>query len=642
VGENILFLPEPGGQITAHVQISYAGDTNAFSWVVPVEGVPTVALSTEVLFQRLASATAPSAVLTVGNAECSNPYVGSGWDDADGGDDDSATGDDDDSTVDVLSETDVGAYHATVVASTDAQALLDWLNCHGYRIAYSALPRVQAYLNAGRNFLALRLLAGANAGDLVPIAMTFPGEHPMIPLVITAVATQPNLRVRAWFLGEGRAVSYNYDNVWLNDARLPWNTPWSWGYGGGYDALVAKAVDEAGGHAFVTEFAGDASVLAGTIYPVGGYPVEELRQETTPWGFYWAALDMGLPRTGMMQSLLRRHIPMPQALVDQGVSEQQFYANLQFWLMEFPGHPFDPDAFVDDIVALILTPMQDADLLFSDPERPILTRMTTVLSGWEMNIDPDFLWLPPPVDPVPAEPADWPHQGLVPATRARTVDFIGGTSATSCWDVAQVVNTTAGPRPVLVWPWSKVPEFPPQNDDDVSCLDLPASMVIERWDEKGDVVLLADRRAEIAAMAPSGRCVMGYETPAPVDPPADVTWPEDSELMPQEAVDPALCDQIDSSGDTGFGEDWNGGEGGDDDATAGDDDDASGDDDVLAPVASCQGCGTTPAAFLPVLFLPAWTRRRPRPASTLPGTGRHPPRAPAGDPPSFAHAAASQ
>ena len=585
VGENILFFPGEGGTLNAHVQISYQGDTDEFSWVVPVEGVPTVGLSSEILFQQLAFRTAPSWELTIGDSDCADPYAPGSWlDDADNdgfGDDDSAGGDD----VEVLSEQDVGAYHATVLATTDAQALLDWLNCHGYRIAYSALPRVQAYLNDGENFLALRLRTGANAGDLVPISMNFPGEHPMIPLVLIAIASQPNLRVRAWFLGDGRAVPYNYDHIWLNDARIDYWQSSAWGSPYGYDGgLLAAAVDEAGGHAFVTEYAGASDLMAAAIFPLGGYPVDELRSESDPAAFLQQALWMGLPRNGMMQSILRQHIPMPQSLVDQGVTEQEFYNCLTCYPKEVAAIAFDPSATVDAILLLLLDPMEEAQALFDDPAHPILTRMSSVLSGWEMNVDPDFLWLPAPLDKTEVEPDSYPWERLVPARRQRLLDFIGGDSLVSCWEVAQVVRTEAGPGVVFQQPYAKGVEFP-EASELPSCQDLPAAMVIERWNIEGEVELVADRRAEIAAMVSGGYCEMTPIPAATVDPPSDVGWPESPEMMPVEAPDPEICAALEAAGDTGLGEDW---EAGDDDAG---DDDATG-APVDAVVDGCVGgCG---------------------------------------------------
>ena len=545
-GENIVFVEE-GGQIETHVQISFAGEAEDFAWVVPVPGVPDLELGTEELFRNLLWSTSPTFSMTVGDHDCSDPYVWSDWDDldSDGAEDEAPAreggggGD-----VTILQEVQVGSYEATVVGATNAQALLDWFNCNGYRVAYSSLPRVEQYLSEGMDFLALKLTSGATTGDLMPLVMRYDGELPMIPLVLTAVATQPNLVVRSWFLSNTRAVPANYDHVQLNDARLQWNQGW-W-YSGGltdYEKLAARAIDEAGGHAFVTDFSGDASFMYGRIYPAQGYDLDSLRGIQDPAQFLQQALGIGLPRNGVMQGIIRRHIPMPPQLADQGVTEQQFYnglANYSEWL---EGRPFDPMAFVDDIEELVTEPMRRADELFANPSRVHLTRMTSLLSGWEMDEDPVFHFLPTQ-DIAPA-PVTYPWLGDVSQARSAPVDFIGGDADVQCWNVAQVVRTQAGPKPIISFPNQEGIEFPDAADVP-SCLDLPALLLTERFPLDGDPQIVADNRATLAELGPY--CVMGQEPELDTDAPAGVAWPPDPDLMPAEEIDPDVCDQLDDSG----------------------------------------------------------------------------------------------
>ncbi len=519
-------------------------------------GIPELDIGSDTLFDTLASMTSPTFMLEVGDYSCNGPYTHGWWGDDDLADSDgnpSPTGDGEPPGVQVLAEVQVGAYEAVVLGATDSQALLDWLNCNGYRIAQSALPRVEAYLAENMNFLGLKLANGYGTGDLAPIVMKYVAPRPVIPLVLTAVATQPNLRIRAYLLGDNRAVPFNYDHVWVNDARINWASGgwWAgpWNNAGEYEALVGRAVDEAGGNAFVTDYAGTASLMAGMVYPEPGYDVDSLRQYTDPAEFVQQALWLGLPRNATMQNLLRRHIPMPQDLIDQGVEERDFYNNLQGWAQWLQDLDFDPNAFVDDLNELLLTPMQEAQQLFEDERYPWMTRLQTTLSGWEMNADPAFLFVRDELDIKGAQVTDFPHNGAVPRERWAQQDFIGGDETISCWQVASAVNTLSGVKPVLQWPNSKLgmDKFPSASDMP-ACTDLPAAMVIERFNEEGRAAVILDQRDAIQAAAPMGYCAPTVEPPAPTDPPADVSWPPSDEMMPLEALDADYCADLEAGG----------------------------------------------------------------------------------------------
>ena len=70
--------------------------------------------------------------------------------------------------------------------------------------------------------LTLRLAPDRELGDLQPIAMTYAADTPMIPIQLTAVATEPDLGVTAWILGDTRAVPVNYRHVQINEALVDW------------------------------------------------------------------------------------------------------------------------------------------------------------------------------------------------------------------------------------------------------------------------------------------------------------------------------------------------------------------------------------------------------------------------------------
>src|SRR5439155_17747914 len=57
-GERIAFALDQG-QVTAHIQIQYAGDAKEFGWLLPLPNLPTLELGTDELFNQLIVQTQP-------------------------------------------------------------------------------------------------------------------------------------------------------------------------------------------------------------------------------------------------------------------------------------------------------------------------------------------------------------------------------------------------------------------------------------------------------------------------------------------------------------------------------------------------------------------------------------------------------
>jgi MYXO-CTERM domain-containing protein len=99
----------------------------------------------------------------------------------------------------------------------------------------------------------------------------------------------------------------------------------------------------------------------------------------------------GFPRDAALLEILRKHIPEPQQLKNQGVTELQFYNQLQlYWdsnRAQFA--PFDAKAMAADVNARLVQPLARAQALFDRFEK--LTRLTTFISPEEMTSDPLFM-----------------------------------------------------------------------------------------------------------------------------------------------------------------------------------------------------------------------------------------------------------
>ncbi len=412
VAENILFI-QGDGTVTTHVQIQYSGTAADFAWILPLPTVPELAVSHNQIFTQLQRATQPSFQLNFQwDVGCQFEIFTA------------ETGES--STPDVLiaSEERVGPYDTAVISSEDAQAVVDWLVENGYQLGDLGVELLTPYVEEGFYFLALKLASDRDVGDLQPIAATYAADAPGIPIRLTAVATEPDLGILTYILGEHRAVPTNYRHVQINQAAVDW---FSGGFN--YPDVVTQAANEAGGQAFVTDYAGPSQIVRDFFW--WRFDLAQLRQQDHPADFLNAALRQGFPPDAQMQTLLRRHIPMPPAVLEegvlevmfagnrevyeqareegrlQGVAERSFYNNMRAYDRWIADLAFDANAFVDDLERIVVEPLESVRQLLE--EKPYLTRLYTTLSADEMTLDPMFAYNPdlPAVSNVHAADAYW-------------------------------------------------------------------------------------------------------------------------------------------------------------------------------------------------------------------------------------------
>lgn len=272
-GERIVFRAR-NGQITAHVQIAFAGkDTTQFGWTVPVPSVPTLEVGDDALFNTLLAETAGR--YAVETTRCES-YVFARSSGGYGCDfrislDKRAAPTRSGSLPFVLPaspdivvvRSTVGPYDFAVLKAESKSDLLLWLQLNRFFLPTASDELLKPYLGPGKYFLALKMQPGTDAGDIKPIVLRYASDLPMIPLTLTSATVAPRLPVQVWVIGGARAIPRNFHHVVLDDARLDWLQKV-----GNYDEAVARAVAEApGGHGFVTEFAGPSAPLAARVPP---------------------------------------------------------------------------------------------------------------------------------------------------------------------------------------------------------------------------------------------------------------------------------------------------------------------------------------------------------------------------------------
>jgi MYXO-CTERM domain-containing protein len=386
-GENVLFAmdPRPDGQsqLEAHIQIFYTGPADRFSWVVPVDGVPTVDVGSNRIFTALQALTAPSFGVdlveeglckdlnnrpTSGNANSAPSATGVPG--ASGG----AGG------VVIAAQGSAGPFDYKVVSSADPQALVDWLSANMYFLSPEAEKLIRDYATEGKYFVALKLLPGKGVSEIQPIVLRFVGPGPCVPLRLTAVASVEDLRVNLWVLARTRVVPTNYYEFTVNQAKIDWLNG-----GPNYQKLLKEAANEAGGNAFTVEYAGPP-VDTRAFVPAQGFDLTRLRAARGGPAALAELQRLGLNNDPSILEILRAVLPEPASLKEKNVSETAYYNLLATYWQE--GTAFDGNALADAVESKIVAPLMNLQKLFAQHDK--LTRLVTFISPEEMNVDPLF------------------------------------------------------------------------------------------------------------------------------------------------------------------------------------------------------------------------------------------------------------
>ena len=427
--ERIIFsYDKPNKQVTAVVEILYQGPSEKFAWVLPVPGIPQVGVSTSAVLDRLQAATNPTyTIQRTWGGQCGG---GRGADGATAGPNApppmaGTPGGGAESGVNVLAAGSVGPYVYEVImvnpANSDpAMVAIEWLKANGYDVGALGPDVLRPYLRDNLNLLAFKLAKNKMAGSIRPVMLTYNSDHPMIPIRPTAVAANDDMGILVWVLGSGRAVPTNYKTLELNEAIIDWFNPSMV-----YNDVVVAAADEAGGQGFVTELAGPTATsnIADAIYQER-FAVDQFRRQAdaqTPAVLILSTIQTfasfaGQPLGGPFGSrpsggrvaldgvadVLSKHLKLMEA----GVTVDQFMESPRCHLEMFrtpgqfycDGKPapaktvdltgFDRVAFLTDVEAMIVQPMEKTSQLFRDQR--YMTRFYTTMSARDMTLDPDF------------------------------------------------------------------------------------------------------------------------------------------------------------------------------------------------------------------------------------------------------------
>jgi hypothetical protein len=408
-GEKILFVTD-GDHVDATIQIQFTGQAKDFSWVVPLARRPLAyGVSSDEVFSLLGRNTMPNYRLDWKQAEGNCPlmmedraqpvFAAAPNTAADGAG----------SAVTVVEKGIVGNYDFSLLSSTDAGELEQWLKDNAYNVPADFDDKARTYIDGSFVFLALKLLEGKTTGDLQPIRLKLDEQNPCVPIRLTAIAARPDMPIILYAFGTGRAVPRNYRHVRLNETLLDWigASPNFGGFspGGGarlptpnYNDVVNKSMNEAGGRGFVTELAtGSAGLVTLLANRASQYDPAGIASAKTARAAIEAVRTQGYPVGIALQGIVDRHLPPLAANEAWSLLNGRGF----FGPVPFPGPDasgtrdtgldtatMDTASFSADIDAMFAKPMREAAELAG--RAPWVTRLYTTMSADEMTEDPVF------------------------------------------------------------------------------------------------------------------------------------------------------------------------------------------------------------------------------------------------------------
>jgi hypothetical protein len=192
--EAALVVASPGKEeIILSLDLASSSDERA-AVVLPVPGVPDVAaVDRGDPLTYLDEVTQPP------------PEVGSGSDE-DGATAGAAP------PVDVIGREEIGGYDVTRLASSDRDALENWLDENGYAVPDGAGPIFDSYIRQGWKFVAIRL-APDSEGRLKPLRVAFDADIPIYPMRLSQLSSRP-IDLTLYTLADGQRQVEGLETVW--------------------------------------------------------------------------------------------------------------------------------------------------------------------------------------------------------------------------------------------------------------------------------------------------------------------------------------------------------------------------------------------------------------------------------------------
>jgi len=172
-------LTHDGSTERVLLSMSTLASTPDAALLIPTPAPAEAALAETALFPELEQLTAPEQVVTY-----------RWWPRLTSGDSAGAPGAAGGAPVSVLKVRQLGDLEVTTLAASDATALSDWLDSHGYVMRDGFATALQPYVSEGWFYTAIRLTTDADdlSGALQPLDLTFSSDGLVYPMRLSAAA----------------------------------------------------------------------------------------------------------------------------------------------------------------------------------------------------------------------------------------------------------------------------------------------------------------------------------------------------------------------------------------------------------------------------------------------------------------------
>jgi len=373
--EQIVFRQD-GNQITAMVQIQFEGDSQDFSWVVPVPSTPTYEVGSNTAFTDLERVTRPQFNLQQNGQGCAvavplNANVAVA---------DSESGGSGDGGVVVEDVQDVGGYVVTLISGDNAESISQWLVDNGYDLTDKGEQLLEPYVQGGMKFVAVKLQQNRGTGSIQPLIMKYQSDKPEVPTALE------DMGVLVWLLGDARAVPDNYLHVTPNYTRLNWFSGTRNAYAS-YQSLITDAMNEAGGQGFATDYAGRFDNLMRALTTPADLEAQLGRFSGSSDAEYISLVQNFFPNA-IVTETLSQALPLPDGQTTDSYFDQNFLAT-NYTSAELSAARGIIDTVIrDELIAPLQTSL---DVLGGNR---YMTRLYTTLSADEMTKDPSFVFNP--------------------------------------------------------------------------------------------------------------------------------------------------------------------------------------------------------------------------------------------------------
>ncbi|MCA9542708.1 MAG: DUF2330 domain-containing protein, partial [Myxococcales bacterium] len=170
-----------GEQTEMHVQITYDGPPSEFGWLLPAPPDVDVGLSSQALFPALDALLRPVFRLTPRFADCGFGGVGGQGGAGGFGGEGEGEGEGEGPRVDVLERRALGPFDQATLRADSVDVLVEWLVENGYQRPEGAEEILADYVGTSV-FVALKLQADADVGDIRPIRFRYTAPTMAVPL----------------------------------------------------------------------------------------------------------------------------------------------------------------------------------------------------------------------------------------------------------------------------------------------------------------------------------------------------------------------------------------------------------------------------------------------------------------------------